>query len=74
MSVNLMRTPEELEADYLEIVRNMSFEMIAMVEGSQTLPEEYRGKEHFKVQTAHAVYWQIRALRKEPGVTAYHPV
>ncbi len=75
---NLLKSISELEADYDEVVRNMSFEDRAEyrkeIKHSPQVPEKYRGKEFFKFHAAHAIYWQIQAFKGDPRVIMDHPV
>ncbi len=71
---NLLKSVPELEVDYKEVTRNMSFEDVAEVEASPEVPEKYRGKESIKFHAAHAIYWQIQAFKKDPRVIMHHPV
>ncbi len=71
---NLLKSIPELEADYDKVIRNLSLDDIAEIEDSPEVPEKYRGKEFFKFHTAHAIYWQIQAFKKDPRVVMYHPV
>ena len=62
----LLKPLSALEHDYNECVRNLSSDVIAVIENNVDLPPEYSGPEHFKVQAAHRIYAQIRA--RQDGV------
>ncbi|KKU78992.1 MAG: hypothetical protein UY04_C0020G0008 [Parcubacteria group bacterium GW2011_GWA2_47_7] len=70
--MDLMRSIPELEADYLEIVRNLDSDVIATIEASPELPEAMRNSP--KLVCAHEAYWQIQAFSGDPRATMWHPV
>lgn len=65
-SRSLLKPLSALEHDYNHCVRNLDVATIAVIENNVDLPPEYSGPEHFKVQTAHRIYAQIRA--RQDGV------
>lgn len=70
--MDLLKSVPDLEQDYLEIVRNLDTETIQAIEASPRVPSEKKGE--IKFERAHAVYWQIQALKGDPRVIMYHPV
>lgn len=70
--MDILKSLPELEKDYAEVIRNLDGETVMMIESDPELPKEFRSG--IKIPYAHALYWQIQALRGDPRVVMWHPV
>lgn len=69
MAVNLLDDVGSLEAQYTEVIRNLSISDIQLIESDDLdIPDE-----SFKFKTARELYCRIQVLKGNPKYTMRHP-
>jgi hypothetical protein len=69
---DLLRHCAELERKYNDMIRNADKDIWMAIESSPNLPENMATVHLYC--TAHALYWQIQAMKGDPRATLHHPV